>query len=36
MGVAELWDDLTQFRTNFPRFQPPIHPAFMQRQLFKI
>ncbi|MFM5979205.1 MAG: hypothetical protein ACKO9I_01450 [Sphaerospermopsis kisseleviana] len=30
-GVAESWDDFAQFRTNFQRFQTPIHPAFMQR-----
>jgi hypothetical protein len=32
LGVAELWDDFAQFGTNFQWFQPPIHPALMQRQ----
>jgi hypothetical protein len=32
-GVAESWDDFAQFRTNFQRFQTPIHPAFMQREV---
>ncbi|MBC5797763.1 hypothetical protein H5968_22065 [Sphaerospermopsis sp. LEGE 00249] len=33
-GVAESWDDFAQFRTNFQRFQTPIHPAFMQRAYY--
>ncbi len=35
-GVAESWDDFTQFGTNFQWFQPPIHPAFMQRRFFLV
>lgn len=35
-GVAESWDDFAQFRTNFQRFQTPIHPGFMQRRNFFI
>lgn len=31
IGVAELWDDFAQLGTDFQWFQPPIHPAFMQR-----
>ncbi|MEH2141913.1 MAG: hypothetical protein V7K54_06490 [Nostoc sp.] len=34
-GVAESWDNFAQFGTNFQWFQPPIHPAFMQRQKLK-
>ncbi len=33
-GVAESWDDFAQFGTNYQCFQAPIHPAFMQRQIF--
>lgn len=33
-GVAELWDDFTQFGTAFQLFQLPIHTAFIQRQRF--
>jgi hypothetical protein len=32
LGVAESRDDFAQFETNFQGFQPPIHPAFMQRR----
>jgi lysophospholipase L1-like esterase len=31
-GVAESWDDFAEFDTSFQWFQPPIHPAFMQRR----
>lgn len=30
-GVAESWDDFTQFGTNFQWFQTPIHPAFIMQ-----
>ena len=31
LDIAESWDDFAQFVRNFQWFQPPIHPAFMQR-----
>ena len=33
-GVAESWDNFAQFVRSFQWFQPPIHPAFMQRPIF--
>ncbi|MBD2495061.1 formylglycine-generating enzyme family protein [Nostoc sp. FACHB-280] len=32
-GVTESWDVLAQFGTKYQRFQPQIHPAFMQRRI---
>ncbi|MEH2459726.1 hypothetical protein [Nostoc sp.] len=36
LGVAESWDDFAQFVTNFQWFQPPIHPALMQRPILNL